>query len=208
MYNVEEEPRELQQFVEQVQAFDVSMGCLKAVRSVDAFRAYCLSMASRMPDWLGGSDCMRQYVVPHCVRKLWLRVEGLCVKNAWDTTADGRSFTPSGLRLEEFTKFFDNLPLKELLELCPDSAEYLKCLPEAHPIRILKNSFPDEHPLMISAWACLLHDATTSLGTDRCLEIAQKRHGSLEKTLDELLKTRGAELPPNLMELFREIEIT
>ena len=161
-----------------------------------------------MTRWFGGSDSLQQYVVPHCVRKLWLRVEKLCVKDAWDTTAEGRAFTPSGLRLEEFTKFFDNLPLKELLELCPDSAAYMKCLPEADPIRILKDSFPDEHPLMISAWACLLHDATNTLGTDHCLEIAQKHHGSLIKTLDELLNTRGAKLPPNLLELFRQIKIT
>ena len=108
------------------------------------------------------------------------------------------------MKSEEFAKFFDTLSLKGLLELCPDSAEYMQCLPDACPIRQLKLGFPDEHPLMVSAWACLLHDATATLGTARCLEIAQKRHGCLTAALDELLLTRGADLPPNLMELFRQ----
>ena len=184
------------------------MGTLPAASRASGFHVYCLAMASRMPWWFGGSDGLLQYVVPHCVRKLWLRAEGLCDEGAWRTTAAGRSSTPAGLKSEDFAKFFDNLSLKELLELCPDSAEYMKCLPEADPIRILKDSFPGEHPLMVSAWACLLHDATTTLGTDHCLEIAQKHRGSLIETMDELLKTRGAKLPPNLLELFSQIEIT
>ena len=205
MYAVQQEPYELQQFVKQVQDFDVSMGCLKAVRSVDAFRTYCLSMASRMPEWLGGSDCLLQYVVPHCVRKLWLRVERLCDKGAWRTTAAGRSFTPAGLKSEDFAKFFYNLSLKELLELCPDSAEYMQCLPDACPIRLLKLGFPGEHPLMVSAWACLLHDATSTLGAERCVDIAQRNHHSLIEALHKLLLIRGTEVPPNFYELFSKI---
>ena len=49
----------------------------------------------------------------------------------------------------------------------------------------------------------MLHDATSTLGTTHCLDIKKKRHGSLFAALDELLLTRGAELPPNLFELFR-----
>ena len=109
------------------------------------------------------------------------------------------------MKSQDFAKLFDKHSLKELLELCPDSAEYMKCLPDACPIRVLKLAFPGEHPLMVSAWACLLHDATSTLGTTHCLDIAQKRHCSLIAALDELLLTRGAELPPNLQELFREI---
>ena len=181
------------------------MGTLAAVSSVSGFRLYCLAMASRMPRWLGGSDSLLQYVVPHCVRKLWLRVERLCDKGAWSTTTAGRSYTPAGLKSGEFAKFFDYLSLKELLELCPDSAEYLKCLPDACPVRVLKQNVPGEHPLMVSAWACLLHDATSTLGTTHCMDIAQTWHGSLIAALDDLLLTRGAELPPNLLELFRKI---
>ena len=99
-YAVQQNPRELQEFVEKVQAFDVSMGTLSAVSSVDGFRLYCLAMASRMPGWFGGSDGMLQYIVPHCVRKLWLRVGGL-----WRTTAAGRSFTPAGLKSQDCAKF-------------------------------------------------------------------------------------------------------
>ena len=81
----------------------------------------------------------------------------------------------------------------------------MKCLPDAFPVRELKRAFPGEHPLMVSAWACLLHGATITLGTVHCLDIAQKRHRSLIKALGELLLTRGAEQPPNLLGLFREI---
>ena len=204
-YAVQQNPRELQEFVETVQGFDASMGTLSAVSSVSGFDVYCLAMASRMPGWFGGSDGLLQYVVPHCVRKLWLRVEKLCDKGAWHTTDAGRSFTPAGLKSEDFAKFFDKLPLKELLELCPDSTGYTKCLPDACPIRVLKLAFPGEHPLMVSLWACLLHDATSTLGTTHCLDIAQKRHCSLIAALNELLFIRGVELPPNLFELFRKI---
>ena len=117
-----------------------------------------------MTGWLGGSDSLLQYVVPHCVRKLWMRVESLCGKGAWCTDA-GRSFTPAGLTSHNFAKLFDNPSLQRLLELCPDSAGYMKCLPDARPVRMLKRGFPGEHPLMVTAWACLLHDATSTLGT-------------------------------------------
>ena len=103
---------------------------LSAVSSVSGFHVCCLAMASRMPGWFGGSDGLLQYVVPHCVRKLWLRVERLCDKGAWSTTTAGRSYTPAGLKSDDFAKFFDNLSLKELLELCPDSGEHMQCLPE------------------------------------------------------------------------------
>ena len=89
--------------------------------------------------------------------------------------------------------------------LCPGSAEYMRCLPDANPIRTLKLGFPNEHPLMVSAWACLLHDATTTIGTERCWHIAQERHSSLRLSMNELLLDRGHELPPNLFELFRKI---
>ena len=78
---------------------NASIGTLPAVSSASGFHVYCLAMASRMPGWFGGSDGLLQYVVPHCVRKLWLRVEGL-----WRTTAAGRSFTPAG--------YFDNSRLR------------------------------------------------------------------------------------------------
>ena len=89
--------------------------------------------------------------------------------------------------------------------MCSDLAAYMQCLPDACPFRVLQLGFPGEHPLMVSAWACLLHDATSTLGTTHCLDIAQKRHCSLIAALDELLLTRGAELPPNFFELFRTI---
>ena len=129
----------------------------------------------------------------------------MCVKNMWNTTADGRSFTPPGLRLEEFTKFFDNLPLKELLELCPDSAEYMQRFSGAFPVRELKQAFPGEHPLKVSMWACLLNDAFTVIGKGRCLGIVRKRRRCLYRALEKLLHTRGAEQPPNFVELFREL---
>ena len=134
------------------------------------------------------------------MRKLRLRAEGL-----WRTTAAGRSFTPAGLKSEDFAKFFNDLSLKELLELCPDSAEYMGCLPDACPMQVLRRGFPGEHPLMVSAWACLLHDATSTLGTTRCVDIAQQHHGSLIAALGKLLLARGVQLPPNLLELFREV---
>ena len=204
-YAVQENPPELQEFVENAQAFDASMGTLSAVSSVSGFHVYCLAMASRMPSWFGGSDGLLQYVVPHCVRKLWLRVEKLCGKGAWSINAAGRLFTPAGLQSRDFAKFWDNISLKQLLELCPDSAEYMQCLPDTCPIRVLKLNFPREHPLMVSAWACLLHDATFTLGTTRCVEIAEQHHGSLIAALGKLLLARGVELPPNLLELFREV---
>ena len=148
---------------------------------------------------------MQQYVVPHCVRKFWLRVEKLCDRGAWSTTAVGRPATSPGLKSEEFANFFDNISLKELLELCPDSGEHMQCLPEVSPIRTLKRGFPNEHPLMVSAWACLLNDAMTALGEATCLNIAQKQHYSLSTALTELLHDRGNDLPPNLFELFRTI---
>ena len=204
-YAVQKNLRELQEFVKGVQGFDASMGTLSAVSSVSVFHVYCLAMASRMTRWFGGSDSLQQYVVPHCVRKLWMQVERLCDKGAWRTTAAGRSFTPAGLKSEDFANVFANLSLKELLELCSDLAAYMQCLPDACPFRVLQLGFPGEHPLMVSAWACLLHDATSTLGTTHCLDIAQKRHCSLIAALDELLLTRGAELPPNFFELFRTI---
>ena len=204
-FAVQRNPCELQEFVKNLQAFDATMGSLSAVSSVHDLRVYCMAMASRMPQWLGGSDGLKQYVVPHCVRKFWLRIEGLCDKGAWSTDAAGRSFTPAALKSAAFAKFFENISLKEVLELCPDSAQYMQCLPNANPIQVLKRGLPNEHPLMVSAWACLLHDATSKLGPERCLDIAQKCHRSLIEALDALLLTRGTELPPNLYELFRNI---
>ena len=204
-YVVQQDPHELQEFVEKVQRFDASMGTLPAVSSVSYFHKYCLAMASRMPEWFGGSDAMLRYVVPHYVRKFWLRVEGLCDRGVWCTTTVGRTFTPAGLTRKAFTKFFEKLSLKELLELCPDSGEYMKCLPDAYPIQVLKPAFPGVHPLMVSLWACLLHDATSTLGAKHCMCIAKKRHCSLLQALNKLLINRGDELPPNLFELFSNI---
>ena len=104
-----------------------------------------------------------------------------------------------------FARFFDNISLPEVLELCPDSAEYMQCLPDTSPIRVLKLGFPGEHPLMVSAWACLLHDATSTLGPERCLDIAQRNHHSLIEALNKLLLIRGTEVPPNFYELFSKI---
>ena len=111
MYVVQQNPRELREFIGNVQKIDTSMGTLSAVTSVSGLHVYCREMARRMPDWLCGSDqlrrLMRRHAVPHCVRKLWLRVEGL-----WRTTAAGRSFTPAGLTSQDFAKCLDDLQLR------------------------------------------------------------------------------------------------
>ena len=139
------------------------------------------------------------------MRKLWLRVERLCDKGAWRTTAAGRSFTPAGLQSHDFKKLFDNPSLKELLELCPDSGEYMRCFSSVSPVRELQNAFPAEHPLQVSTLACLLNDAFSVFGKVRCLDIVRTRRRCLYRALDHIIDIRGAEQPPNLLELFREI---
>ena len=187
-----------------MQGFDASMGPLSAVSSVQQVHVYCLAMARRMPDWLRGSDSMRKYVVPHCMRKLWMRVQGLCDQGAWRTAAAGSSGTPAGLNAKN-EEFFRSLSLNELLDLCPDSAAYMKCLPDSCPIRVLKHAFIREHPLMVCEWACVLHDVTSKLGTRRCLNIAQVQHDELNEALDALLLTHGAGTPPNFHDLFCKV---
>ena len=55
-YVAQENPPELQEFVENVEAFDASMGTLSAVSSASGFQVYCLAMTSRILGWLGGRD--------------------------------------------------------------------------------------------------------------------------------------------------------
>ena len=113
---------------------------------------------------------------------------------------------PPRLQSKAFKRFFDTLTLNELLELCPDSAEYMRCFSGVHPVRELKKAFPGEHPLKVSMWACVLNDAIAVIGRKRCLGIVRKRRRWLYRALDNLLLSRGAERPPNFAELFRELE--
>ena len=90
--------------------------------------------------------------------------------------------------------------------MCPDSAGYMQRFSGAFPVRELKQAFPGEHPLKVSMWACLLNDAITVIGRKRCVGIVRKRRRWLYRALDKLLLARGAERPPNFVELFRELE--
>ena len=78
-----------------LQRFEDAMGTLSEVSCVKDFQVYCKAMAACLQRCFGGSDDLLKYVVSHCVRKLWLRVEGLCDKGAWRTAVAGRSCTPA-----------------------------------------------------------------------------------------------------------------
>ena len=110
------------------------------------------------------------------------------------------------MKSKAFAKFFDTLTLNQLLELCPDSAEYMRCFPGVCPVRELLRALPGEHPLKVSMWACLLNDAFNVIGKVRCFRIVRRRRRCLYRTLDHLIGIRGAKQPPNFVELFREVE--
>ena len=102
---------------------------------------------------------------------------------------------------------WQKLTVGDLKRFCPDSDGHLDVFPAALSAERLSLECGGAPPMMVSAWACLLHDVVGHWGA-AAYAFVKANFAALEAALDVLLQQHGDSKPPCPWVLMHEAMMT
>jgi hypothetical protein len=157
MYVLHRRPAVCMQLLKRARALDAS-NPVACVNSLEELFAWCLDARQWLENEFG--KAMAKYVIPHMIRKIWLRLEAVVARRQAQSMSRGKKSSSVNVADAEkaIRTFWKSKTIRDVIKLCPDSNGILQAFDGSVLASELWEQF-GEHPLMISCWGCLFKEA-------------------------------------------------
>ena len=185
-------PKAFRTFYQQLEAAEKDFPALASPMDLPAHMAvFNKKLKKALAEAIGLSSW--KYLGPHLSRKHFLlmaeRFGGCCQRDALPLSPQSQTFE------EDWKALCQKLTVGDLKSFCPDSGDHLSFFPEEMSAESLSSVCGGAPPMMVSAWACLLHDVVRDWGA-HAFSFAKKELSELEAVLGSLLLEHGDSMPP------------
>jgi len=189
-YALTEEPAQFLEMLARADAFAEEHGYPACMATPEGVKKFCIALSGQLPRILNLTKAAAKYTVPHAVRKVWLRAEA-------EQFASDAFRSPAARSAAAWEALYAGMTIDEMQSVCPDSGDYMLRTWSPETTLSEVGSSTGLHPLMVSCWTCLTHDAIRRFGS----QVLSITDATAARHLEIFSARFGKATPPNVAEL-------